>query len=514
MRKGRIYCCFSGTGKTQADVYSLVIDLERHFYNGDVSWEKVIDVAVMITELGRDVALGSDLFLRRKLRRKEIPYTVVIPSPEDKEIYRQRYISRNNEPEHVIVKCDNWEVLLSEKLDGEEIETLPSDGNLTQYFVEKARDEDNKIMNGSCAISAFVTERKLCTMADLVIWEMDITEELVSALNSGSRLNSVERIGDVAAPTFTRSNNHLVVSRRGANWHSIDIHLGGMGLTDKNYRLTVEGDGATNQLQLNFLLNGVPCENGTVTGTNVLTMDFTCNIPTSGNLTIVPPKIRISTSNGGTDNFTIRRAKIERLYDEGSNNLGGIATAWKEVIDSPFFGRRGAGTTLTPTDGGILVGNRAKNLDGFAIDILGLRQFVAAMPNRPTAIPTIVIEGIVEGILGDIEVQGFTSEYAPIDDGNFIITIESSDEFDGVLAGDWPHAEDWLWETGWDAGLNQTIVLSSMIRAVRNGTRPAIVLTTVGNPHPQPPPPHSLGNYTITSITVDGDSIFKILDIE
>jgi len=134
MQKGKIYCCFSGTGKTQSDIYSLVVDLERHFYKGDVSWKKVIDVAVMITEVGRDVAIGSDLFIREILCEMEIPYTVVIPSLEDKEIYRKRYINRGNELEHIRAKCDNREVLLSEKLNGEEIVALHRNGYFTQYL--------------------------------------------------------------------------------------------------------------------------------------------------------------------------------------------------------------------------------------------------------------------------------------------------------------------------------------------------------------------------------------------
>ena len=47
-REGKIYCCFSGTGKTQADEYSLIIDLERHFYKGDVDFDVVINIAIFL----------------------------------------------------------------------------------------------------------------------------------------------------------------------------------------------------------------------------------------------------------------------------------------------------------------------------------------------------------------------------------------------------------------------------------------------------------------------------------
>jgi len=516
MKKGKIYCCFSGTGKTQADVFSLIVDLDRHFYMGDVSWENIIDLAVTIAELGRNVALGSDLFLRRKLRRREISYTVVIPNIEDKEVYRQRYIGRSSSTEHIATKCDNWEVLLSEKLEGEEIDILPNNGNLTEYLVEKSAIEDSKTMMALNDINTFLTIHKPNEKTGVSVWEMDISNELVSALNCGTMFIGVIRAYEGTAPTFAISNNSLMVCGHGAKWYSVDIQLEKLGLaTGAKYRLIAECECGTCQLQMYFLLNGVPYEFGvTETDENVLVTVFTYSMPAFNALSVVPPNVGLRICNDKSSDFTIRSIKIERIDGEYSNEFSGDAVAWKEVIESSFFGKRGAGTTLTPTNGGIIVGSRAKNIDGFAIDILGLRQFVSEKTNGLDTSPTIVIRGTVDGILGDIKAQGFTSDICALDDGTFTIVIKPSDEFDEFLSGDWPHVGDWLWETGWDAGLNQATVLSSMIRSVRNGIRPAIVLTTVGNPHPQLPPPHSLGNYTITSITVDNESIFKILGID
>ncbi|MCL2578214.1 MAG: hypothetical protein FWE27_09255 [Defluviitaleaceae bacterium] len=141
--EGKIYCAFSGTGKTIADSHGLVVDIERYFYKNDISWDKVADVAVLFAMLGRNVAFGSDIFVREALKSKNIKYTVIYPHIDDKDVYRQRYLDRpyDNVIEHAEIKCGGWYEFMAQSLDSEEIVILPKGGYLADYL----RDAENII---------------------------------------------------------------------------------------------------------------------------------------------------------------------------------------------------------------------------------------------------------------------------------------------------------------------------------------------------------------------------------
>jgi hypothetical protein len=137
MERGKIFCCSAATGKTTACKYALLIDLERHYYQKDVTLHQVITIAVHITLTGRNVALGSGLDWRRTLKMHGVDYTVVLPHIEDKEIYRKRFEAQGRTREHIDNKCGNWDELLSQRLDGEKVVILPKDGYLSRFLEGK-----------------------------------------------------------------------------------------------------------------------------------------------------------------------------------------------------------------------------------------------------------------------------------------------------------------------------------------------------------------------------------------
>lgn len=140
MRKGKIYCGFSGIGKTTtAANHHRFVDLERTFWDWELngmSFDEVIDIAITYVLLGRDVALGSDRYVREALNQKGIEYIHVLPHIDDCEIYRKRYSTRDcgNSQEHIDYKCGNWNKLLGDIFDGEEVLTLPSGGYFNDYM--------------------------------------------------------------------------------------------------------------------------------------------------------------------------------------------------------------------------------------------------------------------------------------------------------------------------------------------------------------------------------------------
>jgi hypothetical protein len=135
-----IYCCFSGTGKTAADEWSLCIDLERHFYK-DADLVEMVLIAERLVSLGKTVALGSNADLRMLLQAMDVPYTLVLPDIRDKEVYRNRYRDRKYSKEHITSKCDegNWERLLGERVGNEKVVILPHCG----YFNRLLQGEYN-----------------------------------------------------------------------------------------------------------------------------------------------------------------------------------------------------------------------------------------------------------------------------------------------------------------------------------------------------------------------------------
>jgi hypothetical protein len=145
------------------------------------------------------------------------------------------------------------------------------------------------------------------------IWELNIVPALANALNAGSSFEGVMRSG---TPTFAVAGNAFTVSGRTESWHSIDIPLAGIGVTETGkYRLIVEGSGTTNQLQALFPADGAAGSGwnwGAVTGSSgLLVMEFDRTVPAGIVLDSGGHRIRIATS--GTDNFTITRAVVERL---------------------------------------------------------------------------------------------------------------------------------------------------------------------------------------------------------
>jgi len=153
-----------------------------------------------------------------------------------------------------------------------------------------------------------------------IIWELEITPELVEGLNAGTdAIGGVQR----AAPTpignfgFDYSAGALVVRGRTYNWNSLDVLLTHEELTSGGeYRITVVGAGTgATQLQLSWPLDDAPWETGNVNGVGgTVSTTFTTTMPVIGGVTVTPPRIRVRT-NGGTGDFTITSILIERLGD-------------------------------------------------------------------------------------------------------------------------------------------------------------------------------------------------------
>jgi hypothetical protein len=134
LKQGKIYCVFSGCGKTQANQWSLCVDLEQHYYQKDVDIDKVIDIALMIVETGRHVAMSYSLTMRKRLQERGIEYTAILPHESDVEVYRNRYIDSKKPKEHIDYICGNWHDLRNNTLDNETVYTLPHCGYFDRYL--------------------------------------------------------------------------------------------------------------------------------------------------------------------------------------------------------------------------------------------------------------------------------------------------------------------------------------------------------------------------------------------
>ncbi|MCL1862316.1 MAG: stalk domain-containing protein [Defluviitaleaceae bacterium] len=152
------------------------------------------------------------------------------------------------------------------------------------------------------------------------IWELNITQALVDALNDGEDYGGLQRSANASNPiTFAYVDGALAASARGAEWTGFDIQLFDLGLEEGYlYRLIVEGTSAE-PFRLHFPLDNAPWNtpnvDGTVTGAYI---DFDSVMPDVNGVSQTGDGHRIRVRTTGTANFTVTSAVIVNLGpDEG-----------------------------------------------------------------------------------------------------------------------------------------------------------------------------------------------------
>lgn len=102
MKKGLIICCFPLVGKTYLSNARIgYIDLPSAPFNDLKSY---IKVAEYFANEGKTVLLDCSINIRKLLDEHKIPFITVLPYPEDKEVYIERYSSKGENSETFLDK--------------------------------------------------------------------------------------------------------------------------------------------------------------------------------------------------------------------------------------------------------------------------------------------------------------------------------------------------------------------------------------------------------------------------
>jgi hypothetical protein len=108
-----IICGFAGIGKsTMARENAGVVDLESTPFQKD--WSTYARVARHMRDSGYIVLVSCHKELRTHLYNNGIKYYVVLPNPENKEAFIQRYINRGNSEDFIRMLDENWESFCEE----------------------------------------------------------------------------------------------------------------------------------------------------------------------------------------------------------------------------------------------------------------------------------------------------------------------------------------------------------------------------------------------------------------
>jgi hypothetical protein len=252
---------------------------------------------------------------------------------------------------------------------GDWVLNIPSAGQQTRTCQNDGCDVTHTIDIPPCVCnSPTCTECNPPTGGSVVIWELNITPALITALNNRDEYGGMASSG---LPTLSIVGGNLVVSNRVGipgdapagtqpspqEWSSVDVLLKDLQLTPGgNYRITVVGDAGTGAFSLNFPLCGTnnTWHYGGATGTSTgVTMTFNGTVPTLNGATQPDSdgghRIRILT--GGTGTFTITSIVIERIGAGGGGDTNGGGTGGDNV-DPGRPDTTVQGTPARPPSGG------------------------------------------------------------------------------------------------------------------------------------------------------------------
>ena len=136
-----IICGFPGVGKTMVAKQTRWVDLESTPF--EKQWALYANVARHMNAHGYNVMVSTHKELLGQFDQMEIPYTVVIPSPSDKEAYLSRYKMRGNTLEFIENVMNNWELWIDDIMDHKSklrtVVVLPKDGCLAAYIQDMSQ---------------------------------------------------------------------------------------------------------------------------------------------------------------------------------------------------------------------------------------------------------------------------------------------------------------------------------------------------------------------------------------
>lgn len=120
---GVIICGFAGIGKSYLAKNGIkgigvgIVDLESTPFQKD--WKTYVRVASHMKYNGYVVLTSCHKELRQAFSDAMIEVNVVMPMPEDKEAYLERYKARGDSEQFIKMMSDNWDNFVTEKLDFE-----------------------------------------------------------------------------------------------------------------------------------------------------------------------------------------------------------------------------------------------------------------------------------------------------------------------------------------------------------------------------------------------------------
>lgn len=134
-----IICGFPGVGKTTMARASQWIDLESTPFQKD--FETYARVAKHMSDNGYNVMVSTHTELLYQFEKIGVPYTVVVPSLEEKIEYRKRYDARGNSWQFIEYVTENWDQwignIVNHKSELRTVVVLPIGGGISTEEIFK-----------------------------------------------------------------------------------------------------------------------------------------------------------------------------------------------------------------------------------------------------------------------------------------------------------------------------------------------------------------------------------------
>ena len=123
--------------------FSRWIDLESTPFERD--WERYAKVAKHMSDNGYTVMVSTHEELLAGFEQIEVPYTVIIPQPTDKDIYLHRYHMRGNNCDFIRLIDNNWNRWIAKIVEKpsmlKTVVVLPKNGCIAAYAKGVGIDE-------------------------------------------------------------------------------------------------------------------------------------------------------------------------------------------------------------------------------------------------------------------------------------------------------------------------------------------------------------------------------------